>query len=373
MAKEILTAESVTSGHPDKLSDLIADSILDACLEQDPESRVACEVLLTKGQAVIAGEITTQAIVDYIEVARTVIEEVGYSTNGMEFTVHIHTQSRDIAQGVFGVDEQGAGDQGIVYGYADEETLNFMPLSVELAHRLTERLEFCRVEGIIDGLLPDGKSQVSVEYENGRFSRIASITLSCQHRKDKTVDLLRKEVKEQVVDFVFRDIPLDAETELLINPSGIFVLGGFEADTGLTGRKLMVDSYGGIAHHGGGAFSGKDASKVDRSGAYMARYIAKNVVGAGLSEKCEVAIGYAIGRAEPTFLNITTFGTGKFTDEKIKAAVLRVFDLRPHSIIEMLDLKQPVYAQTATGGHFGKEYLMWEQLNQTDALLKAIK
>lgn len=310
MAKEILTAESVTSGHPDKLSDLIADSILDACLEQDPESRVACEVLLTKGQAVIAGEITTQAIVDYIEVARTVIEEVGYSTNGMEFTVHIHTQSRDIAQGVFGVDEQGAGDQGIVYGYADEETLNFMPLSVELAHRLTERLEFCRVEGIIDGLLPDGKSQVSVEYENGRFSRIASITLSCQHRKDKTVDLLRKEVKEQVVDFVFRDIPLDAETELLINPSGIFVLGGFEADTGLTGRKLMVDSY---------------------------------------------------------------FGTGKFTDEKIKAAVLRVFDLRPHSIIEMLDLKQPVYAQTATGGHFGKEYLMWEQLNQTDALLKAIK
>ena len=334
--REILTAESVTSGHPDKLSDLIADSILDACLEQDPESRVACEVLLTKGKAIVAGEITTRATVDYFDIARTVIEDVGYSTKGMDFEVHIHTQSPDIAQGVFKEGEQGAGDQGIVYGYASDETLNFMPLSVELAHRLTERLEFCRVEGIIGGLLPDGKSQVSVEYENGR------------------------------------DIPLDDETELLINPSGIFVLGGFDADTGLTGRKLMVDSYGGLAHHGGGAFSGKDASKVDRSGAYMARYIAKNIVAAGLAGKCEVAIGYAIGRAEPTSLNITTFGTGKYADEKIKAAVLRVFDLKPHAIIEVLDLKQPVYAQTATGGHFGKEYLMWEQLNQTDELLVAM-
>jgi len=370
--KEILTAESVTSGHPDKLSDLIADSILDACLEQDPESRVACEVLLTKGKAIVAGEITTRATVDYFDIARTVIEDVGYSTKGMDFEVHIHTQSPDIAQGVFKEGEQGAGDQGIVYGYASDETLNFMPLPAELAHRLTERLEFCRVEGIIEGLLPDGKSQVSVEYEDGHFVRIASITLSCQHRKEKAVDLLRKEVKEQVVDFVFRDIPLDDEAELLINPSGIFVLGGFDADTGLTGRKLMVDSYGGLAHHGGGAFSGKDASKVDRSGAYMARYIAKNIVAAGLAGKCEVAIGYAIGRAEPTSLNITTFGTGKYADEKIKAAVLRVFDLKPHAIIEVLDLKQPVYAQTATGGHFGKEYLMWEQLNQTEELLAAM-
>lgn len=373
MAKEILTAESVTCGHPDKLADLIADSILDACLEQDSDSRVACEVLLTKGQAVIAGEITTRAVVDYLDIARTVIEDVGYNTKGIEFAVHLHTQSPDIAQSVFGVSEQGAGDQGIVYGYASDETLNFMPLPVELAHRLTERLEFCRVEGIIDGLLPDGKSQVSVEYENGHFSRISSVVISCQHQKDKNVALLKKEVKEQVVNFVFRDIPLDNSTELLINPSGLFVLGGFEADTGVTGRKIMVDTYGGLSHHGGGAFSGKDASKVDRSGAYMARYIAKNVVAAGIAEKCEVAIGYAIGRAEPTSLNLTTFGTGKFSDDKIRLAVLQIFDLKPRSIIEVLDLKQPVYAQTATGGHFGKEYLMWEQLNRIDELLKCLE
>lgn len=372
MAKNIKTAESVTSGHPDKLADLIADSILDECLAQDQNSRVACEVLLTKGKVFIAGEITTTAAVDYIGVAKAIIEDVGYSTDGVEFEVRIHTQSPDIAQGVF-KDEQGAGDQGIVYGYASDETLNFMPLPVELAHRLTERLEFCRVEGIIDGLLPDGKSQVSVEYENGHFSRISSVVISCQHQKDKNVALLKKEVKEQVVNFVFRDIPLDNSTELLINPSGLFVLGGFEADTGVTGRKIMVDTYGGLSHHGGGAFSGKDASKVDRSGAYMARYIAKNVVAAGIAEKCEVAIGYAIGRAEPTSLNLTTFGTGKFSDDKIRLAVLQIFDLKPRSIIEVLDLKQPVYAQTATGGHFGKEYLMWEQLNRIDELLKCLE
>ena len=372
MGKRILTAESVTSGHPDKLADLIADSILDACLEQDKDSRVACEVLLTAGKVIIAGEITTKAIVDYIEMAKMVIEEVGYDTKGVEFEARIHLQSPDIAGGVFKVGEQGAGDQGIVYGYATDETLDFLPLPIELAHRLTDRLEYCRTEGIIKGLLPDGKSQVSVEYKDGKLSKITSITLSTQHETWKSVMELHENIKKNVIDYVFRDIALDKDTEVLINPSGKFVLGGFEADTGLTGRKLMVDSYGGIAHHGGGAYSGKDASKVDRSGAYMARYVAKNIVAAGLASKCEVSIGYAIGRAEPTFVDVNTFGTSEYEDEVIATAVNKVFDLRPGAIIEALDLKMPIYAQTAVGGHFGKEYLMWEQLNKVEEIREAV-
>lgn len=372
MAIQIKTAESVTSGHPDKLADLIADSILDECLTHDPDSRVACEVMLTKGKVLIAGEITTKAEVDYAAIAQDVIEGVGYPTKDVQFEVCIHTQSPDIAGGVFKDKEQGAGDQGIVYGYATDETLDFMPLPVELAHRLTDRLEYCRTEGIIDGLLPDGKSQVSIEYKDGLFEGIKSITISAQHRNDKKPDILRQEIRKFVIDFVFRDFLLKEDVEILINPSGKFVLGGFDADTGLTGRKLMVDSYGGLAHHGGGAYSGKDASKVDRSGAYMARFIAKNIVAAELSKKCEVAIGYAIGRAEPTAVDIDTFHTGKVDEETLKLAVLKVFDMRPQEIIDELDLKSPVYAQTAVGGHFGKEYLMWEQTNKVQELRKAI-
>ena len=267
MIKHIYTAESVTCGHPDKLADLIADSILDACLEQDENSRVACEVLLAHNKCFIAGEITTKAKVDYEYIARCVIAEVGYDANDIEYEVRIHEQSADIA-GAVGKKEQGAGDQGVVYGYASSETLNYMPLPVELAHRLTDRLTECRVNGVIAGLLPDGKSQVSVEYDGDRFSRIVSIVVSAQHREDKPLDELTAEIKEKVIAPVFAEYDI-SKTEILVNPSGRFVIGGFVADTGLTGRKLMVDTYGGIAHNGGGAMSGKDASKVDRSGAYL--------------------------------------------------------------------------------------------------------
>jgi len=370
--KRIYTAESVTSGHPDKLADLIADSILDACLEQDRNSRVACEVMLTSGKVIIAGEITTKAKVDYKEIARAVIEDVGYPTTDIEFEERINSQSDDIASGVFKEDEQGAGDQGIVYGYASDETLDYMPLTVVLAQRLTARLEYCRNEEIIKDILPDGKSQVSIEYINDRISKVVSVIVSCQHKASKNIDKLRKEIKENVIDFVFCEVELDAETEVLINPSGRFVVGGFQADTGLTGRKLMVDSYGGLTRHGGGAFSGKDASKVDRSGAYIARYIAKNIVSARLAEKCEVAISYAIGKAEPTCVDVNTFYTGMVSEELIKRAVLKVFDLRPAKIIEKLDLLQPIYAQTSVGGHFGKEFFMWELLDKANELNKTI-
>lgn len=377
MEIRIITAESVTSGHPDKLADLIADSILDACLQQDRNSRVACEVLLTAGKAFIAGEITTAATVEYKEIVKQVIKDVGYDSSNLEIEVRIHEQSQDISTAVCGGKGsmpllQGAGDQGIVYGYATEETLTFMPLAVDLANRLTARLTYCREEGIIKELLPDGKSQVSIEYKNDRLSKIKSVLISAQHKESADINKLRKEIKVKVIDHIFSGIMLDDNTEVLINPSGRFVLGGYEADTGLTGRKLMVDSYGGIAHHGGGAYSGKDASKVDRSGAYMARYIAKNIVAAGLAEKCEVAISYAIGKAEPTSVDINTFYTSTVNEELIKKAVLKVFDLRPAAIIETLDLKQPVYAQTAVGGHFGKDFFKWELLDKVDELKKAV-
>ncbi len=370
MSKRIYTAESVTCGHPDKLADLIADSILDACLSQDEDSRVACEVMLAHNKCFISGEVTTAADVDYEYIAKCTIAEVGYNPNNIGYEIRIHKQSPDIAAAV-GEKSIGAGDQGIVYGYATNETLNFMPLPIELAHRLTDRLEECRRNGIISGLLPDGKSQVSVQYDGDRFDKITSIIVSAQHEENKTLAELSKDIKEQVIDYVFKEYDL-TDTEILINPSGRFVLGGFEADTGLTGRKLMVDTYGGIAHHGGGAMCGKDATKVDRSGAYLARYIAKNIVASGLAEKCEVALSYAIGVSKPTSIDINTFYTSAIHEHILKNAVEKVFDLSVSGAIDKLELRKPVYAQTAVGGHFGKDFLIWELTDKAEALYGAV-
>jgi len=370
VTNRIYTAESVTCGHPDKLADLIADSILDECLKQDENSRVACEVMLAHNKCFISGEITTKAEVDYEYIARCVIAEVGYDPNGIEYEVRIHEQSADIA-GAVNKAEQGAGDQGIVYGYATDETLNYMPLSIELAHRLTDRLTECRVDGIISGLLPDGKSQVSVEYNGDRFSKITSVIISAQHKEDKDLAELKTEIREKVIGKVLEEYDL-SETEILINPSGRFVIGGFVADTGLTGRKLMVDTYGGIAHHGGGAMSGKDASKVDRSGAYLARYIAKNIVAARLAERCEVALSYAIGVPYPTAIDIDTFYTARVNERLILKAVKNVFALSVSGSIKSLSLKQPIYAGTAVGGHFGRDEFPWERTDKTEKLKAAI-
>ena len=365
------TAESVTSGHPDKLADLIADTILDECLIQDENSHVACEVMLAHNKCFIAGEITTKASVDYIEVAKEVIREVGYDEKSIEYECRIHEQSSDINQAV-SKEDQGAGDQGIVYGYAIRETDNYMPLPITLANRLIQRLEECRRKKIIKGLLPDGKSQVTIEYDGPNVKGIKSIVVSSQHTEWKDIEELRKEIKEKIIDYVFEDYDL-TNTSILINPSGRFVIGGFVADTGLTGRKLMVDTYGGRAHHGGGALSGKDASKVDRSGAYLARYIAKNIVAARLAEECEVAISYAIGVAEPTSIDINTFYTGQYNDLFLKQVVLKAFDLKVGHMIDKLDLKRAVFSQTAVGGHFGKEYFLWENTDKIGALEDAVK
>lgn len=370
MNKRMYTAESVTSGHPDKLADLIADSILDECLEQDKESRVAVEVMLSHDKCFISGEITTKAEVDYEFIAKATIAQVGYDPSNLEYDIRIHEQSRDIADAV-GRMEQGAGDQGIVYGYATNETLNYMPLPIELAHRLTGRLEQCRREGIIKGLLPDGKSQVTVQFNGDRFDKIVSVLVSAQHEAWKNLDDLTDEIKTKVIGYVFAEYDMN-DVEMLVNPSGRFVIGGYEADTGLTGRKLMVDSYGGIAHHGGGAMSGKDASKVDRSGAYLARYIAKNIVAAGLADKCEVALSYAIGLPKPTSIDINTFFTGAVNERLIREAVDKVFDLRVGRVIDALDLKRPIYVQTAVGGHFGKEQFAWEQTDKAQEMKDAI-
>lgn len=371
MTKRTFTAESVTSGHPDKLADLIADSILDECLEQDENSHVACEVMLAHNKCFISGEITTKAKVDYEQIAKETIADVGYDADAIEYEVRIHEQSGDIAQAV-GREEQGAGDQGIVYGYATDETLNFMPLPIELAHRLTDRLEECRVNGIIKGILPDGKSQVSIDYNGERFDKISSVIVSAQHEESKDLDELKTEIREKVIGKVLEEYDLTG-AEILINPSGRFVLGGFVADTGLTGRKLMVDTYGGKAHHGGGAMCGKDASKVDRSGAYLARYIAKNIVAAKLAEECEVALSYAIGVPTPTAIDVNTFYTGAVNEKIIIEAVKKVFDLSVGGTIEKLDLKRPVFKQTAVGGHFGKDFLAWELTDKAEELAKFIR
>ena len=370
--KTILTAESVTAGHPDKLCDTIADTVLDCCLEHDPNARVACEVLATAGKIVVAGEITALAVPDIPSIVRDTVRRAGYNCRNFDVEVLIHPQSPDIAGAVASGDQTGAGDQGIMYGYACGETEQFLPLPVVLAHRLTALLSYVRTTGQINDLRPDGKAQVSVEYEFGIPQRIAAIVLSCQHAEDKDLSQLREELLKVVIKPALRIFPADENTQILINPSGRFVLGGIEADTGLTGRKLMVDTYGGLAAHGGGAFSGKDATKVDRSGAYMARYIAKNLVKAGLADCCQVGISYAIGKAEPLAVSVESFGTSNLSDEELAEIVTKVFDLRPAAIIERFDLKKPIYKKTSAYGHFNSADFPWEKTDRVSELLTSI-
>ena len=376
------TAESVCMGHPDKLCDLIADSILDACLREDRASRVACEVLATKGKIVVAGEITCSAKVDIRYITRSVLRDVGYNPREFDVLVFVHQQSADISAGVdqalearAGLTEPystlGAGDQGTMYGYACIETLEQLPLPIVLAHRLVKRIDSCRKGKLIKGIKPDGKAQVTVEYEDGKPKRVKTIVISVQHDQDKTLPELKVDILTHVLWQCFEDFPFDENTEILINPAGRFVEGGPAADTGLTGRKIMVDTYGGLASHGGGALCGKDPTKVDRSGAYMARYIAKNIVGSGLATECEVALSYAIGKANPVAVNVTSFQTSKLTDEQLSGVVKEVFNLRPAAMIERLRLRTPFYADTSSYGHFNSILFPWEQVNMTTELRKA--
>ena len=369
--KYIQTAESVTEGHPDKLCDTIADTVLDNCLEYDPSARVACEALATAGKILVAGEITAKVIPDIPAIVARTVQKAGYETE-YEIEVITHDQSTDIAEAVGGdktaSPQQGAGDQGIMYGYACLETDELLPLPVVLAHCLTRLLTDVRKAGTIRGLGPDGKAQVSSEYVFGLPSRITSVVISCQHEPDKTLKDLRREVMEYVVMPALQELPPDEETEILINPSGRFVLGGFEADTGLTGRKLMVDTYGGLVPHGGGALSGKDGTKVDRSGTYMARYIAKNIVAAGLAERCTVSLAYAIGKAEPVAVDIDTHGTGVYSSAVLEQAVRAAFDLTPSGIIRTLKLDHPMFAQFCNYGHFTYPEAPWEQTDRTELL-----
>ena len=381
------TAESVTEGHPDKLCDIIADRVLDECLAHDALSRVACEVLATKGQVIVAGEITSLYEPDIPSIVQSVFRKAGYDPTSFSIQCLLHRQSSDIAAGVgcslerrrnLSKDQPalqlGAGDQGVMVGYACSETPQMMPLPVVLAHRLTSALSAARKTGMIRGLRPDGKAQVTVEYgKDGKPLRLDAVVLSAQHSPEKPKDELSWELTDKVLAPALQALPPDKDTKILLNPSGRFVLGGPEADTGLTGRKLMVDSYGVFAPHGGGAFSGKDPTKVDRSGAYMARYIAKNLVAAGLCEKCQVTLAYAIGKAEPVMVEVDTFGTGTvFADDCLAEAVRFVFGLTPAEIISHLDLLTPRYTQTAAYGHFGKPEFPWERTDQAKILRAAV-
>ena len=368
--KYILTAESVTEGHPDKLCDTIADSVLDACLKNDPNARVACEVLATAGKILVAGEISVKELPDIPHIVCKSVREAGYGGD-YEVEVITHDQSPDIALAVDGGAEMGAGDQGVVYGYACRETLELLPLPVVLAHRITRELTIARKTGSIPGLRPDGKAQVSVEYENGQPKRVAAVVVSCQHEEDVELEYLREAVHSIVLKSAFWDFPMDKDTQVFINPGGDFILGGFEADTGLTGRKLMVDTYGGFVPHGGGALSGKDGTKVDRSGAYMARYIAKNIVAARLAEECTVSLAYAIGVAEPVMVQVDTHGTGQYPDRVLEKAIGIVFDLTPTGMIMTLRLTEPVFAQFCNYGHFTHRDAPWEQTDCVELMLEA--
>ncbi|MHB1453938.1 MAG: methionine adenosyltransferase [Saccharofermentanales bacterium] len=375
--KRYQTAESVTEGHPDKLCDIIADSILDACLRGDKLSRVACEVLATKGQIIIAGEITTRSEINIKDIVRYVLRSVGYDPYKFSIKTLIHEQSPDIKAGVDSAmesreernanipNEIGAGDQGTVYGFATNETSEYLPLPLVFAHRLIKQLTKARKDLLISGLLPDGKAQVTVEYEGDTPKRIKTIIVSTQHEKWKSQTELRKDILQWVIDPVFQNFPIDDDTQILVNPSGCFVLGGPEADTGLTGRKMMVDTYGGLSLHGGGAFSGKDPTKVDRSGAYMARYIAKNIVSAGLAKRCEVSISYAIGKALPVAFDVNCFGTETVDRALIREAAYCYFDLKPSRIIEKLRLRDVMYRDTAVYGHFSSFLYPWESTHQS--------
>ena len=395
MDKFIFTSESVTEGHPDKICDAVSDAILDACLKEDAMSRVACETAACTGFLLITGEITTKAKVDYSKIARDTVREIGYDDSKKGFDadtcavfVAIDGQSPDIAMGVdkaFEVREKdmtdeelsqvGAGDQGMMFGYAVNETEEYMPYAISLAHKLTKKLTEVRKNGTLTYLRPDGKSQVSVEYgEDGKPLRLEAIVVSSQHDEKVSEKTVHEDIKKYVIDTVVDTAMVDEHTKIFINPTGRFVIGGPHGDAGLTGRKIIVDSYGGSARHGGGAFSGKDATKVDRSGAYAARYVAKNIVAAGLADKVELQLSYAIGVAEPTSVLVETFGTGKVSDNKLVEIVRKVFDLRPAGIIKMLDLRKPVYRQTAAYGHFGRTDLdlSWERTDKVEELKKLV-
>ena len=370
--KYIQTAESVTEGHPDKLCDTIADAVLDACLKNDPSSHVACEAMATAGKIIVAGEITGKELPDIPAIVCRTVRETGYRSD-YEVEVITHDQSGDIAGAVAQDTQMGAGDQGIMYGYACSETAERLPLPAVLAHRLTRLLTNARKTGMIRGLGPDGKAQVSVEYVFGLPSRISSVVVSCQHEPEKDMDKLRREIMALVIVPALREVPPDEGTKILINPSGRFVQGGFEADTGLTGRKLMVDTYGGLIPHGGGALSGKDGTKVDRSGAYMARYIAKNIVSAGLAEECTVSLAYAIGRAEPVAVDIDTHQTGECPETVLEQAVRTVFDLTPGGMIRTLGLDRPIFSQFCNYGHFTHSNAPWEQTDKAELLAEVCR
>ena len=391
MEKYIFTSESVTEGHPDKICDAVSDAILDACMAQDPMSRVACETATCTGFVLVTGEITTKAVVDYQKVVRDTIREIGYDDSSKGFDadtcavfVALDQQSPDIAMGVDKAlearedqmsDEQieaiGAGDQGMMFGYATNETPEYMPYSINLAHKLTRKLTEVRKNGTLPYLRADGKSQVSVEYdENNKPIRLEAIVISTQHDEKVSQEQIHKDIRKYVIDPVVDAAMVDDNTKIFINPTGRFVIGGPHGDAGLTGRKIIVDTYGGVGRHGGGAFSGKDCTKVDRSAAYAARYFAKNLVAAGYADRLEIQLSYAIGVAQPTSINVSTFGTGKIDDEKIVEIIRRHFDLRPAGIIKMLDLRRPIYKQTAAYGHFGRTDvdLPWEHLDKVDEL-----
>ena len=384
MSEYIFTSESVTEGHPDKISDQISDAILDALLTQDPNSRVACETLVKTGYINLAGEITSKATIDYAAVARQTVKEIGYTSSDMGFDadtcavlVSIDAQSPDIAQGVNEGEgefaEQGAGDQGLMFGYACKETRELMPLPIALSHRLAERLATVRKDGTLPFLRPDGKSQVSVQYEDGVPVRISTVVVSTQHDENVTNEILRSRIQREVIDPILPEALVDGDTKFYINPTGRFVIGGPMGDCGLTGRKIIVDTYGGMGRHGGGAFSGKDASKVDRSAAYMARYVAKNIVAAGLADRAEVQLAYAIGVAEPVSVNVNTFGTHTISEQRISELVREHFPLKPRGIIEHLQLTKPIFRRTAAYGHFGRENLgfLWEQTDKAGVLREA--
>ena len=382
--RHLFTSESVTEGHPDKICDQISDSILDAILAQDPDAHVACECATTTGMVLVMGEITTSAYVPISDIVRRKVVEIGYDRAKYGFDGHscsvlvsLDEQSPDIAQGVNReVDEdQGAGDQGMMFGYACDETAEYMPLAISLAHKLTRRLSEVRKDGTLPYLRPDGKAQVTIEYDDDRAERIEAVVVSTQHAPEVSQEQIYADLVEHVIRPVLPKGMLDDATKIYVNPTGRFVVGGPQGDSGLTGRKIIVDTYGGYAHHGGGAFSGKDPSKVDRSAAYAMRHVAKNLVAAGLAKKCEVGVAYAIGVAKPVSVFVDSYGIGKYSDDVLAELVNRVFDLRPAAIIRDLDLKRPIYAQTAAYGHFGRDDLdlPWEKLDRVEALQQAEK